>query len=76
MEKFIKYPFDTSNPVSMATYSEACPSKLLPLEVPTIIAIGTSDADIPADMVENFYCNAKAVARQQHATNSDRIGHD
>jgi hypothetical protein len=60
VEKFMKVPYDET-PECHGIYDEACPSKLLPVEVPTIIAIGTSDTDIPLDMVEDFYWYAKKI---------------
>lgn len=56
----MKVPFEET-PECHLLYDEACPSKQLPVEVPTIIAIGTSDTDIPLDMVEDFYWYAKKV---------------
>ena len=54
VEKFMGVPF-CDHPSSLHSYHGACPSKLLPLEVPTVLVAGTCDADIPVDMVENFY---------------------
>lgn len=58
----------TSTPPSPSSRSlsaildAACPSHLLPIEVPLILACGTADSDVPIDMVEDFFWKAKEVA--------------
>eukprot|EP00602_Paraphysomonas_sp_CaronLab_P010531 CAMPEP_0185028574 /NCGR_PEP_ID=MMETSP1103-20130426/14360_1 /TAXON_ID=36769 /ORGANISM="Paraphysomonas bandaiensis, Strain Caron Lab Isolate" /LENGTH=481 /DNA_ID=CAMNT_0027563027 /DNA_START=946 /DNA_END=2388 /DNA_ORIENTATION=+ len=61
VEKFMRMPYDLASPECLEAYGSACPSKALPLQVPTILAIGDADVDIPPDMVEDFYWYAKKV---------------
>jgi acetyl esterase/lipase len=62
VENFMKIPFDPENSVSVAAYHSACPSKLLPLLVPTILVTGTNDTDVPHRLVEDFYWYAKRIS--------------
>lgn len=55
-------PFDPKNSDSVAAYHSACPSKLLPLLVPTILVTGTNDTDVPHRLVEDFYWDAKRIS--------------
>ena len=40
-------------------YKQASPHRLLPVKTPLLVAVGTADADVPPDMVAEFY--AKVV---------------
>jgi pimeloyl-ACP methyl ester carboxylesterase len=42
----------------ISSYSMASPHRLLPLKVPTLLAIGTADADVPPDMLISFHKEA------------------
>jgi len=47
--------------ISNSLYQEASPSCILPIEVNTIVAIGTKDDIIPCDMIESFINNVKKM---------------
>ena len=42
----------------------ACPSALLPVEIPLLLVSGTRDSDIPTSMVEDFYWKARESSFQ------------
>jgi hypothetical protein len=62
VEKFMKMPYDPEDSASVAAYHSACPSKLLPLLVPTVLVTGTNDTDVPHQLVEDFYWYAKRIS--------------
>jgi hypothetical protein len=59
----MKMPYDDSE-ISICNFSAACPSKLLPLHVSSLIVTGTLDEDVPPDIVEDFYWQAKKMSRE------------
>jgi acetyl esterase/lipase len=62
IENFMKVAYDSDDAEAVTAYHSACPSKLLPLPVPTILVTGTSDTDVPHQLVEDFYWDAKRVS--------------
>ena len=54
----------TPDDITKLSYHEASPSCILPIEVNTILAIGTKDDTIPCDMVENFSKRCKENENQ------------
>lgn len=62
VENFMKMPFDSSSEESIKLYYSACPTKLLPLLIPTILVTGTSDTDVPSHLIEDFYWYAKRIS--------------
>ena len=56
VEKFMGCPLNAS---TTEAYNEACPSRHLPLTVPTILACGTEDDVVPLDMVADFYATVQ-----------------
>jgi hypothetical protein len=67
VENFMKAKY---SPETDGLYKAACPAKSLPLEVPALLAIGLNDVDIPVDMVEDFFWNAKKIAHEVIHANS------
>lgn len=50
---------DQNNTSSVAAYIAACPRHQLPLgSIPVLLVAGTSDIDVPFDLVEKFYMDA------------------
>lgn len=54
--------------------SEASPAEILPLQVPTLLFGGTNDTDVPVDMVEDYFWQAKRIAGEKFS--SWRIKHE
>lgn len=63
-------------PLNKATedmYKEADPNQQLPLVVPSLIAIGVNDVDVPVDMVEDYFWNAKKIAGESVVAMMDGV---
>lgn len=51
-------------------YKLASPHRLLPMVTPLLIAVGTADADVPADLVTDFY-NSVIACSSGHESESE-----
>ena len=50
-----------THPQNVAKYRAASPQRALPSKVPAILAVGTSDTDVPESMVRAYHEHAVAA---------------